>query len=437
MNPLLKRPRRDARRVFAGPIVGPVVGPVIALSALILLAGCSHSRPETAPTPDWIELFDGESLTGWTQVNGKAPYTIVGGALHGINVLDTPNSFLASDQSYSNFILEFDSRSIGEANSGVQFRTDLAPGTWSGVVGYQLDIDPTERRWTGGIYHEGVHLWRHSMARNTDCQAAYNHGEWNAYRIEAVGNTIATWVNDVACAHMVSDAHESGFIALQIHSIGQEESFLGSFTEWRNLRLLDAPAPADLWLDRRSALVEGWLTGQISEVEAQKGWHTLAFENDTATLSAPDGAFEAVVDVQLSDGAEARLLYTLMDTAQTCIGAYKVLDDAMLADARPESEHMGSLAGKRAAKNLSEPGRPKRVYADQRPNRIRLIARPERVEHWLNGVKLVDYPRCAADLTVPATPSAEARPKPDTRLVLETESGQVEILSAQFRPLSD
>ena len=117
MNPLLKRPRRDARRVFAGPIVGPVVGPLIALSALILLAGCSHSRPETAPTPDWIELFDGESLTGWTQVNGKAPYTIVGGALHGINVLDTPNSFLASDQSYSNFILEFDSRSIGEAIS--------------------------------------------------------------------------------------------------------------------------------------------------------------------------------------------------------------------------------------------------------------------------------------------------------------------------------
>ncbi|MBO6696594.1 MAG: DUF1080 domain-containing protein, partial [Henriciella sp.] len=171
-----------------------VQGTIGALICVVMLAGCGHVTTPTEEQTGWVELFDGQSLEGWNQVNGEAPYESVDGVIRGTNIFDTPNSFLATDEEYSDFMLEFESRSIGDANSGVQFRTELAPGTWSGVVGYQLDIDPSERRWTGGIYHEGVHIWRHSMARNPDCQAAYQHGEWNAYRIEAIGSVIATWV---------------------------------------------------------------------------------------------------------------------------------------------------------------------------------------------------------------------------------------------------
>lgn len=406
------------------------------LSSLILLAACGHLVEPNIPEATWIDLFDGDSLNGWTQVNGKAPYEIVDGSIRGTNVLDTPNSFLATDTQYSDFVLEFESRSVGDANSGVQFRTELAPGTWSGLVGYQLDIDPTERRWTGGIYHEGVHVWRHAMARNAGCQAAYQHGAWNEYRIEAVGQVMATWVNGVPCAHMVSDHHAIGLLALQVHSIGQEASYLGSFTEWRRLRLLEDPGPQDVWLERRSGLVEGWLPNEISEIEAEKGWRSFDLADDAATINAPTGSFEAVIDVQVGEAAEGQLVYALADDVVPCLGAYKILDDSAFVETRPETDQMGSVAGKRAAKNLSEPGRPKRFYPDDGWNRVRLIATADRIEHWLNGVKVIEYIRCDPALTTRgdgAEPSHTRR----TTIELVTESGRISTRSAKIRVLSD
>lgn len=405
---------------------------VAGLSVCTALAGCLQT-PE-APKSDWVDMFDAKSLAGWTQVNGAAPYEIVEGAIRGTNVLDSPNSFLATENQYSDFVLEFESRSVGEANSGVQFRTDLAPGTWSGVVGYQLDIDPSARRWTGGIYHEGVHVWRHAMARNVDCQASYRHGEWNSYRVEAVGSVIATWVNGVACAHMVGDHHDTGLIALQVHSIGQEADYLGSYTEWRKLRVLNDPKAEELWLDRRNPLVEGWLETEISEIELEAGWRAVDFSDASAVLDGSDHGVEFVIDLQVGEGAEAHFAYASQSAGGACLAAYKILDDSTVGQSRPDVDLTGSLAGKLAANNLSEPGRPKRFYPDNRWNRIRLIITADTVEHWLNSVKVVEYARCAPALTRPDLKPDPAHPD-RIRLDLVRQSGQITTRNAKFRAL--
>ena len=371
------------------------------LTSLLLLSACAVSDAVAPAAPEWTDLFDGATLEGWEQVNGKAPYDVRDGVIRGTNVLDTPNSFLATTATYADFVLEFESRSEGDANSGVQFRTDLAPGTWSGVVGYQLDIDPSARRWTGGIYHEGVHVWRHTMARNKACQNAYKHGEWNRYRIEAVGNVMATWVNGVACAHMAGAHHSNGMIALQVHSIGQEESYLGSFTEWRNLRVLENPSSDALWSAQRSAQVEGWLVGALSSVEREAGWETMRVDAQSETIELPQGGFELVFDVQLSEAAEAQLGYDLSIGRTRCAAKYQIVDDAALAGSRAETESMGSLTGAMAAKNLSEPDRSKRFNSDGKWNRVRLRSDGARIEHWLNGVKVVDYAFCDPELGRP------------------------------------
>lgn len=406
------------------------------LASFALLVGCTHSITDNVPETRWVELMDGETLDGWTQVNGKAPYEIIDGAIRGTNVLDTPNSFLATNGTYSDFVLEFESRSIGDANSGVQFRTELAPGTWSGLIGYQLDIDPTERRWTGGIYHEGVHVWRHSMARNVDCQAAYQHGEWNRYRIEAAGAVIATWVNDIPCAHMVGDHHDTGVIALQVHSIGQEAAYLGSYTEWRSIRILEEPTPNELWLERRNDLVEGWLENDVSEIEAEHGWRSLQFINGTATFEAPGGNFEIVMDMQVGASAEGALNYELVRKNRTCSGAYKILDDSSLAESRSESDLMGSVPGKHSAQNLSEPGRPKRYYPDDRWNRVRLIVKADTIEHWLNSVKVVEYDQCASDVATPMT-TEETPHSMRPRFEVVTENGPITTRNAKVRLISE
>ena len=360
----------------------------------IILIGCKHQVEVGEVDTRWMDLIDSDTLDGWTQVNGDAPYEIADGIIRGTNVLESPNSFLASDKTFSDFILEFESRSMGDANSGVQFRTDLAPGTWSGVVGYQLDIDPSERRWTGGIYHEGVHVWRHAMARNPECQAAYQHEAWNTYRIEASGSVIATWVNGVPCAHMVGEHHADGFIALQVHAIGEEKS-LGSFTEWRDMRILNAPKETDFWTPKRADLIEGWLPDQVSALEMKNGWTSVDFSTGSAALEVGSAAFEVVLDVQMDDAANGHLDYAFGGPDSDCSGRYQIRNDVALGDEDIKSNLMGSLPDTIEATNLSEPGRPKRVYSDDRWNRIRLVVTEDRVEHWLNSVKVVDYAKCA------------------------------------------
>lgn len=398
---------------------------MIGVVCAVALPGCQYAPTASGEDSRWIDLFDGQSLTGWSQVNGEAPYRIVDGVIRGTNVLDSPNSFLATNEAYSDFVLEFESRSIGDANSGVQFRTERAPGTWSGVVGYQLDIDPTARRWTGGIYHEGVHVWRHAMARNPDCQAAYQHGEWNSYRIEATGSVIATWVNGAPCAHMVGHHHASGFVALQVHAIGQETQYLGSFTEWRRLRILNNPDSSDLRLTQRAASIEGWLENEVSETEIEKGWRLLDFSNESAAFASGSDDFEFVVDMRLDDEAEGLLEYTFGVPGATCTGLYQILNDVTLGEGRAGSTLMGSYPDKYAAENLSEPGRPKRAYSSERWNRVRILVTEDEVQHWLNSVKVVEYPRCETT----AGPSEETH----VSLSLTTQNGQIESRNAKVR----
>src|SRR6187401_2288333 len=88
--------------------------------ALQLLGGAARAAEDGA----WQPLFDGKSLAGWRLVNGTASYDVVDGTIVGTTRTGTPNSFLATEKSYGDFILEFEVRqSVGPTNSGVQFRS--------------------------------------------------------------------------------------------------------------------------------------------------------------------------------------------------------------------------------------------------------------------------------------------------------------------------
>ena len=113
-----------------------------------------------ADTTPWQELFDGKTLQGWVQRGGKAHYSVKDGAIVGSTVLNTPNSFLCTEKTYGNFILELDFKVDPELNSGVQIRSESLPDYHNGVVhGYQVEIDPSSRAWTGGIYDESRRGW--------------------------------------------------------------------------------------------------------------------------------------------------------------------------------------------------------------------------------------------------------------------------------------
>src|SRR5690606_35574088 len=97
-------------------------------------------------------LFNGNDLTGWKQLNGKAQYTVSNGEIIGTTVSGEPNSFLATEQEYGDFILELELKVDDAMNSGIQFRSASRPDFQDGRVhGYQMEIDPSPRAWSGGI----------------------------------------------------------------------------------------------------------------------------------------------------------------------------------------------------------------------------------------------------------------------------------------------
>src|ERR1700748_2819354 len=104
-------------------------------------------------------LFDGKTLNGWKRLAGTADYKVEDGNIVGTTVLNSGNSFLVTEKEYGDFILEMDTKIESPlSNSGVQTRSHFDPAGHEGkglVYGRQFEIDPSDRRWSGGIYDEG------------------------------------------------------------------------------------------------------------------------------------------------------------------------------------------------------------------------------------------------------------------------------------------
>ena len=119
---------------------------LIALSAALVCFSLQSNAQK------WTNLFDGKTFKGFKQLNGQAKYEVKDGVMVGTTVANTPNSFMATEQEYGDFILEFDVKVDNKMNSGVQFRSLSIPEYQNGRVhGYQAEIDPSTRGWSGGI----------------------------------------------------------------------------------------------------------------------------------------------------------------------------------------------------------------------------------------------------------------------------------------------
>src|SRR5690606_24150433 len=164
--------------------------------------------------------------------------------------------------------LELEFKLDDEMNSGIQFRSESKPEYQNGRVhGYQMEIDPSVRAWTGGIYDEARREWLYAMEYNVSAKTAYRKNAWNVCRIECIGNGMRTWVNGVPAAHLVDDVTPSGFIALQVHAVGKREES-GKKIRWRNIRIQTKnlnPAPPD------SIFVVNTLPNTLSEQEKRNG----------------------------------------------------------------------------------------------------------------------------------------------------------------------
>jgi hypothetical protein len=199
-----------------------------------------------------IQLFNGTDLSGWTKRGGAATYAVENGEVVGRSAPNTTNTFLCTDKEFGDFELDFDFE-IDEVdfNSGVQLRSHARPeGDQKRVYGYQFEIDPKPRAWTGGIYFEGGSKdgngkwirkgeWLDDLSKNEPARKAFQLGKWNHGRVIAKGRHIQTWVNDVPAADYTDDDEKaftpSGFVALQVHSVGGSQAT--KEVRWKNIKV--------------------------------------------------------------------------------------------------------------------------------------------------------------------------------------------------------
>ncbi|MES1225190.1 MAG: DUF1080 domain-containing protein, partial [Bacteroidota bacterium] len=335
----------------------------LSLLILFIISLTAHAQKNEK---GWRSLFNGKDLKGWKQINGTAKYEVQNGMIVGTTTVGSPNSFLAADELFGDFILELDFKMDDGTNSGVQFRSESKPDYLDGkVFGYQFDIDPSSRKWCGGIYDESRRQWLYPLEYNTPAKAAYKNNEWNSCRIEAIGSSLRTWLNGIPCSNVVDNMTLKGLLALQVHAIGKPEE-AGKHVWFKNIRIktenLQA-SPADnifvlnllpntltvqeqnngvklLWDGKTT---DGW-RGAYKDKFPEHGWEIVDGElrvvKSTGAESQNGGdivslgeykAFDLQFEFKLSEGANSGVKYFVTEKENnqgSAIGLeYQILDD--------------------------------------------------------------------------------------------------------------
>ena len=212
--------------------------------SLILALAVVGSVPALAE--EWTDITPDAELSGWVQRGGVAKYRVEDGVVIGTSVPNTGNSFLCTEKTYKDFVLEFEFFGHPELNSGVQVRSESKDDYKNGRVhGYQVELEQEsrDRYWSGGIYDEGRRGWIYPMKDDKEAEKAFGEqgkknwkpGEWNSVRVEAKGDTIRTWVNGEPRANLTDDMTPEGFIGLQVHGVGSKEDPME--VKWRKIRI--------------------------------------------------------------------------------------------------------------------------------------------------------------------------------------------------------
>ncbi len=392
-----------------------------------LLSILTVSGTVWAQNDGWVSLFNGKDLTGWKQLNGEAKYEVVDGVIVGTTVMNTPNSFICTEKNYSDFIFEVDLLVEPNMNSGIQFRSESKPDYNNGRVhGYQCEVDPSDRAWSAGIYDEARRGWLYTLELNPAAKPALKMNEWNHYRIECIGNSIKTWLNGIACAHVIDDMTPTGFIALQVHGIGNNKEKEGQQIKWKNVRIKTTnlnPSPSE------GIYVVNLLPNNLSKEEKEQGFELL-FDGKTTnawksaktgefpkqgwevkdgilsvlskTTSAERGGdiitkkeygpFELKFDFSITEGANSGIKYGIGNNGPGLGLEYQILDD----DKHPDAKQ--GVVGNRTLASLYDliPAVKEGRFINKPGewNRGRVVVSPDNtVQHWLNGRKVVEYKR--------------------------------------------
>jgi hypothetical protein len=214
---------------------------IIVITTALLACGSSLAD-------EWTELFNGKDLTSWENPYDWGKAEVVDGEIH--LTTDKSKWFLSTVKEYSDFIFEAEVKMPeGKCNSGFLFRCHRQKNK---MFGYQAEVDPSGRKWSGGLYDEGRRGWfispNRDHAKNEEEKEAsiiafreragesFKRHDWNKYRIVCQGDHIQIFVNGVKTTDIHDSMDAKGYIALQHH--GEK----GKIYRFRNIQIKEIAA---------------------------------------------------------------------------------------------------------------------------------------------------------------------------------------------------
>lgn len=154
---------------------------------------------------NWTQLFDGKTLSGWTQCGSEPGYGVANNCIVSTAVGPVGVGPLCTIRQFTNFVLELD------------VWPDAGLRTWVLVHGAQSN---------GAVCGQRIEVGPN--------QSTFKPQAWNGVRIEASGDTIRAWLNGVQ-VQCVKDAQQRfGFIGLEANALPIPKP---AQARWRNVRL--------------------------------------------------------------------------------------------------------------------------------------------------------------------------------------------------------
>src|SRR5712675_2153782 len=134
------------------------------LSGILLFTALLWASFVALRAEDLKPIFNGKNLDGWRAVGG-AKFEVQDGVIIG-KTGDGTFGWLCAEKTYGDFILELEVK-ITSGNSGIQIRSHLdEKRKGDKMVGDQIEVDPSPRAWSGGLYDQGRRGWLQSLTNN-------------------------------------------------------------------------------------------------------------------------------------------------------------------------------------------------------------------------------------------------------------------------------
>jgi hypothetical protein len=204
------------------------------LAPLLLLAPLAHASPTraccaspdlaarvaaavaagqgAAPAPGALPLFDGKSLAGWWGAETEDPRGYLALPMeelaakkarsradiekhwrveNGELVNDGNGLYLTTQENYADFELWLEYKTVAQADSGVYLRGCPQVQIW--------DTTEAGGKWNLGADKGSGGLWNNSAGapgKDPLVKADKPFGEWNALRVQMIGERVSVWLND-------------------------------------------------------------------------------------------------------------------------------------------------------------------------------------------------------------------------------------------------